>query len=65
MSFQSLLNTGLILQLMRLKEVDISAYDSEQSHLRDMSHVFMESTEIFPPLPPLSVPPIEPGKAKA
>lgn len=45
--FQSLLNTGLALQLMSLKEDDIPAYDSGQSRVSDMSQAFMASAETF------------------
>ncbi len=45
--FQSLLNTGLSLQLMVLKENDVGAYDSGQSRVSDMSEAFMESADAF------------------
>ncbi|WP_136065877.1 methyl-accepting chemotaxis protein [Modicisalibacter radicis] len=45
--FQSLLGTGLSLQLMGLKEGDVSAYDSGQSRISDMSQAFMESAAAF------------------
>ncbi|SDG10982.1 Methyl-accepting chemotaxis protein [Onishia taeanensis] len=45
--FQSLLNTGLSLQLMVLKEDDVGAYDSGQSRVSDMSKAFMESADAF------------------
>ncbi|WP_136253783.1 methyl-accepting chemotaxis protein [Onishia niordana] len=45
--FQSLLNTGLSLQLMVLEEGNIGAYDSGQSRVSDMSEAFMESADAF------------------
>ncbi|MHB0775363.1 methyl-accepting chemotaxis protein [Halomonas sp. WWR20] len=45
--FQSLLNTGLSLQLMLLKDKDIAAYDSGQARVSDMSQAFMESADTF------------------
>ncbi|RCV87196.1 methyl-accepting chemotaxis protein [Billgrantia montanilacus] len=44
---QSLLNTGLNLQLMVLKDGDVAAYDSGQSRVSDMSQAFMESADDF------------------
>ena len=45
--FQSLLNTGLSLQLMVLKDQDFSGYRSGQSRVSEMSHAFMQSADAF------------------
>ncbi|WP_192036418.1 methyl-accepting chemotaxis protein [Halomonas sp. YLGW01] len=45
--FQSLLNTGLSLQLMVLEDGDVGAYDSGQSRVSDMSEAFMASADTF------------------
>ncbi|GHB12125.1 methyl-accepting chemotaxis protein [Modicisalibacter luteus] len=45
--FQSLLNTGLSLQLMVLEDGDFSGYRSGQSRVSEMSQAFMESADEF------------------
>ncbi|MDN3524875.1 methyl-accepting chemotaxis protein [Halomonas sabkhae] len=45
--FQSLLGTGLSLQLMLLQEGDVGAYDSGQSRVSDMSQAFMQEADGF------------------
>ncbi|WP_275445889.1 MULTISPECIES: methyl-accepting chemotaxis protein [unclassified Halomonas] len=45
--FQSLLNTGLSLQLMVLEDGDFSGYRSGQARVSEMSQAFMESADAF------------------
>lgn len=47
LNFQSLLSTGLALQLMVLKDGDAGAYGSGQSRVSDMSQAFMNSADAF------------------
>ncbi|MBZ9537760.1 Tar ligand binding domain-containing protein [Modicisalibacter tunisiensis] len=45
--FQSLLNTGLSLQLMSLEDSDVSGYQSGRSRVSAMSQAFMASADDF------------------
>ncbi|WP_148253072.1 methyl-accepting chemotaxis protein [Aidingimonas lacisalsi] len=45
--FQSLVDTGLNLQLLMLQEGDVSGYASGQSRVSNMSEAFMESADAF------------------
>lgn len=45
--FQSLLNTGLSLQLMLLEEEDLGGYDAGQSRMAELSQAFMSAADEF------------------
>ncbi|TDX28459.1 methyl-accepting chemotaxis sensory transducer with TarH sensor [Modicisalibacter xianhensis] len=45
--FQSLLNTGLSLQLMVLEDADFSGYRSGQTRVSEMSQAFIDSADTF------------------
>ncbi|TDO16796.1 methyl-accepting chemotaxis sensory transducer with TarH sensor [Halomonas ventosae] len=45
--FQSLLNTGLSLQLMLLEEEDLGGYDAGKSRVAESSQIFMDAADDF------------------